>query len=106
MKEEPVVVDHVAVETQHGDTITRKQVSADGKRIEEVEVEDAAPRTTATRTPAPAPRPTPSTSATRRSGPHFVVQVGAFSIESNAKALQEKLGAIGQRAQVQEGIDR
>ncbi len=98
--EEPVVVDRVAVETQHGDTITRKQVSADGKRIEEVPVEDAAPRTTATRAPAPAPAPRTTTSTTRRSGPHYVVQVGAFSIESNAKALQEKLGAIGQRAYI------
>ncbi|HEX2833524.1 MAG TPA: septal ring lytic transglycosylase RlpA family protein [Thermoanaerobaculia bacterium] len=96
--EEPVVVDRVAVETQRGDVITRKQVSADGKRIEEVEVGEAPPRTTATRAPAPAPRTTATT--TRRGGTQFVVQVGAFSIESNAKALQERLTSIGQRAYI------
>lgn len=97
--EEPVVVDRVAVETQRGDVITRKQVSADGKRIEEVEVGEAPPRTTATRTPAPAPRPT-TAPASRRHGTQFVVQVGAFSIESNAKALHERLTSIGQRAYI------
>jgi rare lipoprotein A len=102
VREEPATVDRIEVETQRGDVITRKQVSADGKRIEEVPVAEAAPRTTATRTPAPAaPRSTSTTATTaRRSGAHFVVQVGAFSIEANAKALQGRLTAIGQRAYI------
>ncbi|HEX7807828.1 MAG TPA: SPOR domain-containing protein, partial [Thermoanaerobaculia bacterium] len=100
VREEPVVVDSVAVETQRGDTVTRKQVSADGKRIEEVPVEGAAPRTTATRTPAPRPATTSASTTTRRSGPQFIVQVGAFSVEANAKALQERLTSIGQRAYI------
>jgi cell division protein FtsN len=94
---EPVVVENVQVETQHGDVITRKQVAADGRTIEDVPVAEAPPRTVATR--APAPRA--ATTTTRRtSGPHFVVQVGAFSIEANAKALQERLTSIGQRAHI------
>jgi rare lipoprotein A len=100
-REEPVVVDQVAVETQRGDVVTRKQVSADGRTIEDVPVEDAAPRTTATRTPAPRPAPYASRPATtRRSGTQYIVQVGAFSIEKNAKALQERLTSIGQRAYI------
>lgn len=99
--EEPVVVDRVEVETQRDDTVTRRQVSADGKRIEEVPVEGAAPRTTTTRTPAPASTTSrPNTTTTRRTGPQFIVQVGAFSVEANAKALHQRITALGQRAYI------
>lgn len=84
VKPEPVVVDRVEVIEQHGNVETRKQVAPDGKTIETVAIGTAA-------TPAPAPR------IPRKSG-QFVVQVGAFSVEANAKALQERLGRIGQAA--------
>jgi rare lipoprotein A len=88
-RQEPVVVDRVAVETQRAGAPTRKQVGADGRTIEEVPVEDDAPSATATRKPAAPSRP---------AKPQFIVQVGAFSVEANAIALQERLTAIGLRA--------
>jgi cell division protein FtsN len=35
-----------------------------------------------------------------RTTKQFVVQVGAFSVEANAKALQAQLAAIGQQAHI------
>ncbi len=90
----PVVVDQVVVEEQRGDTVTRKQVGPDGRTIESVPVSgaDAAPSAaTYDAQPMPAPR------VAAKKG-EFVVQVGAFSVEANAKLLQQKLISIGQRA--------
>jgi DedD protein len=91
VRQEPVVVDRIEVETQHGDVVTRKQVAQDGKTVEEVPTGErravskpGAPMTTA-----------------RREAPQskqFVVQVGAFAVEANAMLLREKLTSIGQRA--------
>ncbi len=106
----PVVIDRITVETQRGDVITRKQVGADGRTLEEVPIgEGEAPTassydtqrkaladaqrkalTDAQRKPAAAPRP----SSLRQ----FMVQVGAFAVEGNAKSLQEHLTSIGQHA--------
>ena len=90
-----VVVDRVSVETQRGDVITRKQVSPDGRTLEEVPVAKGESTTASSldeqrRKPAPARR----ASALRQ----FMVQVGAFAVEANAKLLQEKLTSIGHRA--------
>ncbi|HET8797837.1 MAG TPA: septal ring lytic transglycosylase RlpA family protein [Thermoanaerobaculia bacterium] len=94
-RQEPVVVDRVVVETQRAGVPTRKQVGADGRTIEEVPVDGAAPSTptTATRTPSTKPA-----APSRPAAPQFFVQVGAFSVEANAIALQERLTAIGLRA--------
>lgn len=95
------VVDRVEVETERGGTVTRRQVSADGRTIEEVPVarEEATPTAASLdaqrRRPAPAPR--------RATAPAYVIQVGAFAIEENARALQQRLVAIGQRAFVERG---
>ena len=111
----PVVIDapDIAViqETPRGSTYTRRQVSPDGKTIETVEVNEETgaqkpiaplPSTPAARTPAEqldrqrvAPAPMPA-----RKARGFFVQVGAFSVEANARALQERLTRIGQTAQV------
>ena len=48
---------------------------------------------------APAPQPQPATSPTGR----YVVQVGAFSQEANAKALQDRLTRIGQPSHIDHG---
>jgi rare lipoprotein A len=99
-----VVVDRVAVETQRGDVITRKQVGADGRTLEDVPVAegeatsasslDAQRRATATNTTR-----TTATAVRRPSAlKQFMVQVGAFSVEANAKLLQERLTSIGHRA--------
>ena len=48
-------------------------------------------------TPQPQPQPRPTTP---RSG-RYVVQVGAFSQEANAKALQKKLASIGHDATIE-----
>lgn len=91
------VVNRVDVEVQRDDVITRKQVTPDGKSFEDVPV---APGEAATasgydeqrRDAARRERVTP------RKPQRFFVQVGAFSVEANAKALQERLSSIGHRA--------
>lgn len=96
-RREPVVVDRVEVETQHGDVITRKQVAQDGRTVEDV------PTGEKREVLKPAPAATPMATAPRRPAPssrakQFVVQVGAFAVEANATLLREKLNTIGQRA--------
>ncbi len=97
VKEEPVVVDRVTVETQHGDVVTRKQVASDGRTVEEVPTGEIRP--IAKPTPTAATTTTPARPASHV-GKQYVVQVGAFSVEQNAKLLQERLTSIGQRAWV------
>jgi rare lipoprotein A len=110
----PATVESVQVTEQHtSGTETRKEVAADGTTIVEVPV-------TSTPLPAPVPTPAPVTptkrttpatstpapaasrpqSAASRTG-RYQVQVGAFSQEANAKALQKKLKAIGQDAMIE-----
>lgn len=117
---QPVVVDRVQVEN-------RKQVSPSGKSVEIVPLpQPPAPTSVAARqTPppapvpapvpppapapapvrvqpqpvAPAPQPQPATSPTGR----YVVQVGAFSVEENAKILQTRLTKIGLDSHVDHG---
>ena len=94
---EPVVVDRVEVQSVRAGTVTRTQVGPDGKTLVEVPVTgDAAPsaarydaRQRSVAAPSRAPAPA--------SG-QYVVQIGAFSVEANAKLLQERLVALGQRA--------
>jgi rare lipoprotein A len=83
------------VEEHHG-VETRKQVSPDGKKVETVVVSGApaAPPAQADENP-PARPPAP-----HRVTPGFLVQVGAFGIEANAKALQSKLAQLGQQSHV------
>jgi len=82
---------HVEVQEVHGDTEVRRQVSADGLKIEEVSRSSGA---------AVVPDRQPARADTRRStaprAMQYVVQVGAFSVEANAKALQVQLTKIGQ----------
>lgn len=102
---EPVVVDRIAVETQRGDTITRKQVSSDGRTIEDVPVAKGETISASSydaqqqqqRRPAQVRRATPSASK------QFVVQVGAFAVEANARSLQERLTSIGHRSFIDSG---
>ncbi len=76
----PVVVDNVqVVEEKHG-VETRLQVSPDGRKVEEVPVR-------------PALKPTKK----------YVVQVGAFAIEDNARQLLLHLTQIGQNAHIDNG---
>ena len=95
---EPATVDRVEVTELHADgTETRRQVSANGRSVEQVPV---------VKRPAPAPAtpaPTRATPQPRPAATHsgrYVVQVGAFSQEGNAKALQQKLKAIGQESTI------
>jgi rare lipoprotein A len=91
---EVAVVDRITVETQRGDVITRKQVGPDGRTLEEVPVG----RGEAT-TASSLDEQRKTTAVRRAAAPkRFVVQVGAFAVEANAKSLQERLGALGQRA--------
>jgi rare lipoprotein A len=96
----PATVDSVQVTEQHADgTETRRQVAANGTTIEDVPVKTSP----LPPSPAPTPRVTPPQpqprAATPRTG-RYVIQVGAFSQEVNAKALQKKLAGIGQDATI------
>jgi rare lipoprotein A len=120
----PAVVDQIAVVEEHHGVDTRRQVGADGRTIENVPVEPGSvadhagapghetasdldrarhPDVVVTETPRTRPTPAPSSSSstgrTARSV-SFNVQVGAFSIEANAKALQQRLTAIGQQSYI------
>ena len=93
----PATVESVQVTEQHADgTETRRQVAANGTTIEDVPVKTSP----LPPSPAPTPRVTPQPrAATPRTG-RYVVQVGAFSQEANAKSLQKKLANIGQDATI------
>ena len=97
----PATVESVQVTEQHASGVeTRRQVAANGTTIEDVPVKTSPlPATPAPMTPRVTPQPQPRP-ATPRSG-RYVVQVGAFSQEANAKALQKKLAGIGQDATIE-----
>ncbi len=100
----PVTVENVQVVEEHKGVETRRQVSPSGKTVETVPVTPVpapapvpAPKpTVVTPQPKPAPPPAP---APARTG-HYAVQVGAFSVEANAKALQERLAKLGEQASI------
>ncbi|HKO54971.1 MAG TPA: septal ring lytic transglycosylase RlpA family protein [Thermoanaerobaculia bacterium] len=87
----------------HKGVETRRQVSADGKTIENVPVEGGPTAGSAARldeqlqTEKRPPAAKRIASAIAR----FFVQVGAFSVEANAKSLQDRLTRIGQRSFVE-----
>jgi rare lipoprotein A len=111
----PAVVDRVVVETlpagAEAPVETRRQVSADGRKVETVavmpggataplpsapghssaEALDARSHPGAKSTLAPAPRATGK----------FVVQVGAFAQQANAAALQRRLRELGQDSHIE-----
>jgi rare lipoprotein A len=99
----------VDVVEEHAGVVTRKEVAPDGKTFVTVPVNpsDAA---TEKHEVASAPghsapesqdrkRESPAPPAARKNG-GYVVQVGAFSVEANAKALQDQLTRIGQKSYV------
>ena len=102
---QPATVDRIEVTEQHAGSgvETRRQVSASGTTIEDVPVTTsplpASPAPTPRVTPQPQPTPQPRT-APARTG-RYVVQVGAFSQEANAKALQKRLASIGHEAMIE-----
>lgn len=90
----------VEVQEERRGVPTRRQVAADGRTIEEVPITGEAPipaaaldRPAAERALRPQPSPAPA-------GPRgrFIVQAGAFSVEGNARGLQDRLVRIGQSA--------
>jgi rare lipoprotein A len=99
---ETVEVSHIDVIEERGGvaTETRKQVAADGRTIQRVPVVPAESSTTATtqpaapKAPANAPRPV-RVAPPSAVGGRFVIQVGAFAQEANAKALQGRLKSLG-----------
>jgi peptidoglycan lytic transglycosylase len=91
----PVVVDNVqVVEERHG-VETRLQVSPDGRKIEEVPLKPVV-------APAPAPvkaTPVKAVSSTAK----YIVQVGAFAQEANAKRLALQLVQMGLGPKIENG---
>src|SRR3954453_7239205 len=98
----PATVESVQVTEEHASGVeTRRQVAANGTTIEDVPVSTSP--LPASPAPAPAPRVTPQPqprAAAPRTG-RYVVQVGAFAQEANAKALQKKLSSIGHDATIE-----
>ena len=96
----PVVVDNVqVVEERHG-VETRLQVSPDGRKVEEVPVRPpdvTAPPKVVSSTPTRTPTHTATIPA------KYVVQVGAFAQEANAKRLASQLGQMGLVARIENG---
>ena len=88
----------VQVVEEHGGAETRKQVSPDGKSIETVVLSGAPAASPAQHVEENPPPPRPA--APHRVTPGFLVQVGAFGIEANAKALQSKLAQLGQQSHI------
>src|SRR5687768_14400183 len=96
-----VVVDRVDVETQRGDVITRKQVGSDGRTLEDVPVAKGEATSASSLDAQRRPSPIQNRGQQRRASSalkQFMVQVGAFAVEANAKSLQERLTSIGHRA--------
>lgn len=91
-----VVIDRVEVQEQRGDVITRKQVGSDGRTLEDVPVAKGE----ATSASSLDAQRRPEAVQRRRASAlkQFMVQVGAFAVEANAKSLQERLTSIGHRA--------
>jgi rare lipoprotein A len=84
------VVDNVQVVEEHHGVETRRQVSADGRTVENVPIGAGQ---------APVIEP-PRRTITIIGAGKFVVQVGAFAQESNAKQLLGQLNKIGQQAYI------
>jgi rare lipoprotein A len=94
----------VSVTEEQRGVPTRRQVAADGTTIENVPISGETAPAALPAAPGHSPaaaldrntrRPEP---AAAKSAPRFVVQVGAFSVEANAKALQDRVIRIGQQA--------
>jgi rare lipoprotein A len=81
----------IVVEEQRG-VPTRRQVGADGRTIENVPIAEAPV--------PPAQPPTRTVTVVKRAIGKFFVQVGAFSVETNARALQQQLARIGQQSYI------
>jgi rare lipoprotein A len=90
----PVIVDNVQVVQERQGVETRLQVSPDGKKIEEVPIKPAVP------VPAPMPAKIAPTSV---AGGKYLVQVGAFAQEANARRLSTQLVQMGQSAHIDNG---
>lgn len=88
----PVVVDNVSVVAERHGVETRMQVSSDGRKIQEVPLKPA----------ALSPAPVPVKAVTPAAG-KFVVQVGAFAQEANAKRLALRLAQMGLGARIESG---
>lgn len=111
--EEPVTVETIEVHEERNGNEVRQQVAPDGRTVETVEVKPTGETTPAPaaenpgapghssaeridRTNREAAKPVPAPD--RKKG--FTVQVGAFSVEENARLLQAKLEKIGEKSHV------
>lgn len=91
----------IAVEEQRGrGGPTRRQVSADGRTIEEVPISGNSPIPAATLDRVAVERAQMQRPKPPAASKQFVVQAGAFSVEANARVLQERLARVGQKSYV------
>ncbi len=83
---------HIEVQQQKAKVETRRQVSADGKTIEDVALDGSA-------APIPVlPPKAPRKVVVQSRALKYIVQVGAFAVEANAIELKTQLTRIGQQS--------
>ena len=83
---------HIEVQQQKAKVETRRQVSADGKTIEDVPLDGSA-------APIPVlPPKAPRKVVVQSRALKYIVQVGAFAVEANAIELKTQLTRIGQQS--------
>jgi rare lipoprotein A len=95
----------VSVVEEHRGVDTRRQVAADGRKIESVPVDGSKPAVAAS---APGHSTAEAIDRTRvaprdpvrKVAGTFFVQVGAFAVEANAKSLQQRLTQIGEQSHI------
>ncbi|HVT02806.1 MAG TPA: septal ring lytic transglycosylase RlpA family protein [Thermoanaerobaculia bacterium] len=93
----------VDVAEEHGGVPTRKQVSASGTSIEQVDAEGkvvptpkpAPPKTVEAPLPAPVPTPAKKMTIPVSASGRYVLQLGAFQIEKNADDFRKKIESSG-----------
>lgn len=87
------VVEEIVVEEERQGERVRRRVGADGTTIETV---TESGRVIARQPTSPAPQRPPTTRAPERPSPRsgFIVQLGAFQIESNAHELRQKIAPV------------
>ena len=89
---------NIQVVEERGGVPTRRQVSADGRTIEEVPITGDQEISAAALDRAKLANP--RSDAPKAQTATFVVQAGAFSVESNAKGLQERLARLGHHSYI------
>ncbi len=98
-RKQPVIAERaVPVEPQRSDAAPGRVAANPTQQAAPVPAPAPVEEVVLVETPAPA---NPGAALTRAGDAQFFVQVGAFAVEENAKALQEKVIALGEKALIE-----